>query len=56
MLQVWNFQISSTCQIAAIMESNHQSFCMNPNVAIKASTSLFPKAKDAIMCNDNTAQ
>jgi hypothetical protein len=29
---------------------------MNLNVAMKASTSLFSKAKDAIMCNDNTAQ
>jgi len=55
-LQVWNIWMLSTCQTAPFVDSNHQSFCINLNVTIKVSTSLFPKVEDAIMCNDNTAE
>jgi hypothetical protein len=54
-LQVWNVQMLSKCQTAPFVDSNHQSFCINLNVTSKASTSLFSKVKDAIMCN-NTAE
>jgi hypothetical protein len=55
-LQVWNVLMLSTCQTAPLLDSNHQSFCINLNVTIEVSTSLFSKVKDAIMSNDNTAE
>ena len=46
----------STCQTASFVDSNHQSFCVNLNVRIKVSTSLFSNIKNTIMCNDNTME